>query len=147
MHTRTVFESHAQDARYEEKDICPTVTRYFGTGGGNVPLTIEPVAIRGDIIGRKPENGGNGFGCDVGVAPTLTAVDHHGVMDQGARVRKLTPIECERLQGMPDNYTRIQWRGKPEEDCPDGPRYKAIGNSWAVPVIAWIGKRIEKETK
>lgn len=61
------------------------------------------------------------------------------------RVRKLTPIECERLQGFPDNYTRIPYRGKPEEQCPDSPRYKAIGNSWAVPVVRWIGKRIVKQ--
>lgn len=57
-------------------------------------------------------------------------------------VRRLTPTECERLQGFPDSYTRIPWRNKPAEDCPDGPRYKALGNSWAVPVIRWIGKRI-----
>lgn len=61
------------------------------------------------------------------------------------RVRKLTPIETERLQGFPDNYTRIPYRGKSEEDCPDSPRYKAIGNSWAVPVVRWIGKRIVKQ--
>jgi len=54
-------------------------------------------------------------------------------------VRRLTPIECERLQGFPDNYTDIKLKGKP---TPDGPRYKALGNSWAVPVVAWIGKRI-----
>lgn len=55
-------------------------------------------------------------------------------------VRRLTPVECERLQGFSDNYTNIPWRKKPES--PDGPRYKALGNSWAVPVVAWIGKRI-----
>jgi len=59
------------------------------------------------------------------------------------QVRRLTPVECERLQGMPDNHTRIPWRNKPAEDCPDGPRYKAIGNSMAVPVMRWIGERIE----
>lgn len=58
-------------------------------------------------------------------------------------VRRLTPRECERLQGMPDDHTRIPWRGKAAEDCPDGPRYKAIGNSMAVPVIRWIGRRME----
>lgn len=63
------------------------------------------------------------------------------------RVRRLTPTECERLQGFPDNYTRIEWRGKAADDCPDGPRYKAIGNSWAVPVIRWIGRRIMEEMK
>lgn len=61
----------------------------------------------------------------------------------GSAVRRLTPVECERLQGFPDNYTRIPWRGKPAEDCPDGPRYKAIGNSWAVPKFRWLGQRIE----
>ena len=59
------------------------------------------------------------------------------------QVRRLTPRECERLQGFPDDYTRIPWRGKDAEDCPDGPRYKALGNSMAVPVMHWIGKRIQ----
>lgn len=57
-------------------------------------------------------------------------------------VRRLMPLECERLQGLPDNYTRIPWRGKPAEECPDGHRYKAIGNSMAVPVMRWIGERM-----
>ena len=56
-------------------------------------------------------------------------------------VRRLTPVECERLQGFPDNYTDIKLKGKP---TPDGPRYKALGNSMAVPVMAWIGKRIQE---
>lgn len=59
-------------------------------------------------------------------------------------VRRLTPLECERLQGFPDNHTRIMWKGKPAEECPDGPRYKAIGNSMAVPVMSWLGERIEE---
>lgn len=59
-------------------------------------------------------------------------------------VRRLTPRrECERLQGFPDDFTRIPWRGKPAEQCPDGPRYRALGNSMAVPVMAWIGQRID----
>ena len=56
------------------------------------------------------------------------------------QVRRLTPVEWERLQGFPDGYTNIPWRGKPES--PDGPRYKALGNSMAVPVMRWIGQRI-----
>lgn len=63
-------------------------------------------------------------------------------MQQGMAVRRLTPVECERLMGFPDSYTSIPWRKKPAEDCPDGPRYKALGNSWAVPCVAWIGRRI-----
>ena len=63
------------------------------------------------------------------------------------RVRRLTPVECERLMGFPDNYTRIPYRGKPEDKCPDTPRYAALGNSWAVPVVRWIAERIQKQMK
>ena len=59
------------------------------------------------------------------------------------QVRRLTPVECERLQGFPDGYTQIPWRKKPASECPDGPRYKALGNSWAVPNVNWIGRRID----
>lgn len=58
-------------------------------------------------------------------------------------VRRLLPIETERLMGFPDNWTRIPWRGKPEEQCPDSPRYKACGNSMCVNDMRWIGMRIE----
>jgi len=61
----------------------------------------------------------------------------------GMQVRRLTPEECEALQGFPREFTKIPWRKKPASECPDGPRYKALGNSWAVPVAAWIGARIE----
>ena len=64
------------------------------------------------------------------------------VLAIGMQVRRLTPVECERLQGFPDDYTRIPWRKKPADQCPDGPRYKALGNSWAVPNVRWIGARI-----
>jgi hypothetical protein len=57
-------------------------------------------------------------------------------------VRRLTPTECERLQGFPDGHTLVSYRGKAAKDCPDGPRYKALGNSMAVPVMRWIGERI-----
>lgn len=65
----------------------------------------------------------------------------------GTAVRRLTPRECERLQGFPDDFTLIPWRGKTADQCPDGPRYKALGNSWPVPVISWIGKRIDAHRK
>jgi DNA (cytosine-5)-methyltransferase 1 len=64
----------------------------------------------------------------------------HATIVQPMQVRRLTPVECERLQGFPDGYTNIPWRNKPES--PDGPRYKAMGNSMAVPVMHWFGKRI-----
>ena len=61
----------------------------------------------------------------------------------GMSVRRLTPTECERLQGFPDGWTAIPWKGKPVSECPDGPRYRALGNSMAVNVMRWIGRRIE----
>jgi hypothetical protein len=80
-------------------------------------------------------------------APTLQATGSRNgnrapQIQTAMQVRRLTPTECERLQGFPDNHTAIPWRGKAADQCPDGPRYKALGNSWAVPVVAWIGKRI-----
>jgi DNA (cytosine-5)-methyltransferase 1 len=68
---------------------------------------------------------------------------HEGVMQPDMQVRRLTPTECERLQGFPDDYTQIPWRNKAAGGCPDGPRYKAMGNSMAVPVMRWIGERIQ----
>ena len=68
---------------------------------------------------------------------------HEGVMLPTMQVRRLTPTEAERLQGFPDGFTAIPWRGKPADQCPDGPRYKALGNSMAVPVMRWIGQQID----
>ena len=58
-------------------------------------------------------------------------------------VRRLTPTECARLQGFPDDHCRIPWRGKGEAQCPDGPQYKAFGNSMAVPCVGWITDRMK----
>jgi len=74
---------------------------------------------------------------------SLVAKGPHAVQHTMA-IRRLTPKECERLQGFPDDWTRIPYRNKPADQCPDGPRYKACGNSMAVPVMRWIGKRIQK---
>ncbi|MFZ7109596.1 DNA cytosine methyltransferase [Avibacterium avium] len=82
----------------------------------------------------------------VNIALTMRANGGGGIVPSSvayrSKVRRLTPIECERLQGFPDNYTRIPYRNKPLEQCPNGPRYKALGNSMAVPVMNWIGKKI-----
>ena len=96
-------------------------------------------------IGRKPENGGNGTGFKADISYALNATGVHGVSTPRAAVRRLTPVECERLQGFPDDWTRIPYRGRPADQCPDAPRYKAIGNSWAVPCVRWIGERIQKQ--
>ena len=68
-------------------------------------------------------------------------IDHVGGTMHNMAVRRLTEVECERLQGFPDNYTNIK------ENCPSGPRYKALGNSMAVPVMKWIGERINEINK
>jgi len=73
---------------------------------------------------------------------SLVAKGPHAVKHTMA-IRRLTPKECERLQGFPDDWTKIPYRNKPADQCPDGPRYKACGNSMAVPVMRWIGQRIE----
>ena len=81
------------------------------------------------------------WGCnqwvDEGKAIICPTPNRHGV-------RRLTPTECERLQGFPDGFTQIPYRNKPADKCPDGPRYKALGNSMAVPVMRWIGERIQQ---
>jgi DNA (cytosine-5)-methyltransferase 1 len=66
-----------------------------------------------------------------------------GVHQPPMAIRRLTPKECERLQGFPDDWTKIPYRNKPADQCPDGPRYKACGNSMAVPVMRWISQRIQ----
>lgn len=82
-------------------------------------------------LGYDPDSGITGS-LHVGQVPAIA----------GMAVRRLTPRECERLQGFRDDYTLIPWRGKSASECPDGPRYKALGNSMAVPCMAWIGRRI-----
>ena len=161
--------THANDV-IRSAPTAPTLLSRMGTGGNQIPLVIShpqgaamrvyddgktgeltstdssaPIVLAENTIGRKPENGGNGIGWDdKGVMYTLNATGVHGIVSE-AVVRRLTPIECERLQGFPDDWTRIPWKGKPAEACPDTPRYRAIGNSWAVPCVRWIGKRIEEE--
>jgi DNA (cytosine-5)-methyltransferase 1 len=92
-----------------------------GTGRGT-PLVPAVFKVRGGVERED--------GVQAVAQPAATAM----------QVRRLTPVECERLQGFPDGYTDIPWRKSPE--APDGPRYKALGNSMAVPCMAWIGKRI-----
>jgi DNA (cytosine-5)-methyltransferase 1 len=126
-----VYENHGTDSRVKEIDISPTVTARWGTGGNNVPLVQNTVWDTTNIT--SPQNGSNPKPND----PCYTlAKGQHPPLLTGMAVRRLTPVECERLQGFPDNYTNIK------ENCPDGPRYKALGNSMAVPVMKWIGERI-----
>lgn len=89
----------------------------------------------------------NGTNSSVGInkIPPLKTTTPLYYLTENLSVRKLLPVECERLQGFPDNWSQIPYRGKPAEQCPDAPRYKALGNSWCVPVVRWIGHRIQKE--
>ena len=134
-----VYEMHGQDSRVRELgDVCTTVSATYGTGGGNVPVTIQPIAFEPGKMKRL------GYGdAEAGLSPTLRADagDNQVAASIGMAVRRLTPVECERLQGFPDNYTDIKTKNKA---TPDGPRYKALGNSMAVPVMRWIGERIQK---
>ncbi len=106
--------------------------------GGQVAVAIT---LRGRDGGATAEIGGD-------IGNTLRASSGGGDKAHAlvnSSVRRLTPRECERLQGFPDDYTRIAWRGRVLDLCPDGPRYKAIGNSKAVPVVRWIGSRIQQQ--
>lgn len=82
-----------------------------------------------------------GLSLDADTSPTLSTTKPPTVSARNL-VRRLTPTECERLQGFPDQWTDVPYRGK--DHAPDSPRYKALGNSMAVPVMAWIGRRIQQ---
>lgn len=128
-------------------EISPTVTNgppFSRTGNERVECeALVSYGIPGNWIGRAPENGGNATTPMDNIAPCLAGADRHGVaIATQYAVRRLTPTEGERLQGFPDGYTNIPTGKKPE--APDGPRYKALGNSWAVPVVRWIGERIDR---
>jgi len=132
------YENHPGDSRVKEMgDVCQTVTSSWGTGGGNVPF-VQNVAYGFEPGITKREGNPNRFTKEI--SPTLRAEmgDNQVSMANSMAVRRLTPVECERLQGFPDNYTNIK------ENCPDGARYKALGNSMAVPVMRWIGERINR---
>lgn len=152
--------------------VVPTMSARYGTGGNNIPLVEQnagAICIAGNIVDRQPENGGNGLGCQEDLAYTLTAADRHAVYSrqrvddfrrndvvstQSARqhkdatdlicqqaesyaylIRRLTPLECERLQGFPDGWTDIP-------GASDSARYKALGNSVAIPCVEFIMSRI-----
>lgn len=119
-------------------------------GGGNTGGNIDVAACltaKGQRIDFEVEtfavHGTQDPDTNLELAHTLGR--NHGqenAISNGVQVRRLMPVECERLQGFPDNHTLISWRGKEATECPDGPRYRAIGNSMAVPVMRWIGERI-----
>jgi DNA (cytosine-5)-methyltransferase 1 len=127
------------------KEVCYPLRTAMGDGIPKVNVA-QPVSAF-NIAPGKGELKDDIHITNATTTKTLDASGSNPAMHQGGAaiiqsmaVRRLTPTECERLQGFPDGYTNIPWRKK--EESPDGPRYKALGNSMAVPVMAWIGKRI-----
>lgn len=113
-----------------------------GTGRGQ-PIVAH--AIQAGALRENPSSGPDGIGVQAEHAYTLEARPEVQAVQTNPSVRRLTPRECERLQGFPDDYTLIPYRGRVRGLCPDGPRYKAIGNSKAVFVVRWIGLRIQQQ--
>ena len=107
-----------------------------GSTGGQASVAVAP---RGREGGATAELGDEVQNC---LRASSGGGDKPHVLT-AMQVRRLTPVECEKLQGFEPGYTAIPWRGKPADQCPDGPRYKALGNSWAVPNVRWIGQRID----
>ena len=107
----------------------------------------QPVAhaIQAGALRVNPASGPDGVGVQADHAYTLEARAEVQAVQSAMQVRRLTPTEAEKLQGFEPGYTAIPWRGKPASECPDGPRYRALGNSWAIPCVSWIGKRIQVE--
>jgi DNA (cytosine-5)-methyltransferase 1 len=105
--------------------------------GDQAPHVAQPMAVHFDTYNQTVSNISFTLSCSASDA------NHTGtVFAPPMAVRRLTPNECLRLQGFPDNHTNIPWKGKPEGQAPDGPQYKCAGNSFAVPVVRWIGTRI-----
>ena len=177
-----LFENHGIDSRYTgPHKVAPTMSARYGTGGNNQPLVAQEAQtfrFSGNIVERKPQNSGNGFGYQEDISYTLNTSDRHAVFSrqrvdqfreddvvstQSARqhkdatdlvcspncatsrfIRRLTPLECERLQGFPDGWTLTG-------NASDAARYKALGNSVAIPCVAYVLRGIalaaEKENQ
>ena len=161
-HQPLVFGNHSADTRFTGPHaVLPAITAQYGTGGNNTAYCIT-----GNAIDRRPENGGNGLGIDEDVAFTMTTSDRHAVFSrqrvdvfkpdqvsstESARqhkdatdlvlhpkgktwprlIRRIMPVECERLQGFPDGWTDLP-------GASDSARYKALGNSVAIPCVTFL---------
>ena len=154
-----VFENHPQDSRVKEMgDTCQTVTSTWGAGGGNIPFVLGGQHPNAAVAENQSPTLTNAMGSGGGHVPVINNPIAYSIREDGQKnnmsvteldvsnclsshqpsimshhaqtfikdmaVRKLTPVECERLQGFPDNYTNIK------ENCPDGHRYKAMGNNY-----------------
>ena len=128
-----------QNQREEVRELEVAGTLKTDPGMHEQTFLAQPEAIGFNCMQDTTEH--------VEVVPTISTGNQQGISNNavatGLVVRRLTPLECERLQGFPDGYTLIPWNGKAAENCPDGPRYRALGNSMAVPVMRWIGEGID----
>lgn len=130
----------AKDHGGDAMDECSPTLRAGGFDGSHANGGVMPAAAF-DMRGR--EGGAQLEGPhDTANIRAASGGSSRSYVAAAWQVRRLTPVECERLQGFPDNFTRIPYRNKPAEACPDGPRYKALGNSWAVNCAEWIGARM-----
>jgi DNA (cytosine-5)-methyltransferase 1 len=158
--------NQGENAQYEPRiETGETMSSLVARGPHAV---AQPIGINGNIAGTIDANYFKGCGSanfgerDVVAQPiavdtynyttnnhttqtirSQSDTEHIGAVMHSMAIRRLTPKECERLQGFPDDWTKIPYRNKPADQCPDGPRYKACGNSMAVPVMRWIGQRIQ----
>lgn len=131
------FDCKGTEVQFSEDGTHPTLRSMSYSGshanaGGHAAVAVPPIGWSEELTAHENCAGTIQRGGDGG--------RHDGVMTDAMLVRRLTPRECERLQGFPDDYTAIPYRSKP---AADGPRYKALGNSWAVPCARWIGERIQ----
>ena len=163
---KTVYENHATDSRITEVDVSPTITARWGTGGNNTPIALNRMRGFGDY---KESNHASALkardykdATDLVLWRQTTPTDYKADTVTGTllaqmsqrptdvftlqnettvneRARRIMPSEAEALQGFPKNWTNIIYRGKP---APDSQRYKALGNSMAVPVLRWLGQRM-----
>lgn len=138
-----VLENHPADSRVKicEDGVFQTLSSRMGTGGGNVPMVMEE-----SMETVLNDQGGKQMSVTEGKTSTLRGEEHgHQPLVGGTVVRRLTPMECERLQGYPDHWTDIgEWtdtKGKKHKDA-DSPRYKALGNSIALPFWEWMAGRM-----
>jgi DNA (cytosine-5)-methyltransferase 1 len=161
MYTQTAGDVHAvaykqcvvdmmggkAGCHYNSEDVSPTLTRGRGAAGDIHAVAYEePMGIdqyNGDVTGKASSTLGVNCGMSTGRNGVIEKAEVTPQISTQATVRRLLPVECERLMGFPDNHTRIAWKGKSEEDCPDAPRYKACGNSMAVNCMMWLGERIQ----
>jgi site-specific DNA-cytosine methylase len=138
--TLLVFDPHQTDGVRLQGNTTNTLRAAMGMGGNNVPMVAYP--MHGAMVGRSETAGPNGSGFldenDPSYTLTASSQARHGVVtvaESASMVRRLTPLECERLQGFPDHWTEGQT---------DGHRYKQLGNAVAVPVVQWIIERLVK---